>query len=76
MQGARFGGKRVASQLNGASLVLSIAKAHAESWERCFSRLKSGPDYTRLPIEARENMKYGLLAGRRRLSILGLTLRA
>jgi hypothetical protein len=32
MLGARFGGKRVASQLNWASLVLSIAKAYTKCW--------------------------------------------
>jgi hypothetical protein len=55
MQSARFDGERVASQLNGASWFFQTRLR-----SNVLSRLKSGPDYTRLPLIAMENMKFGL----------------
>jgi hypothetical protein len=60
MQSARFDGERVASQLNGASWFFQTRLR-----SNVLSRLKSGPDYTRLPLIAMENMKFG--AGRIRM---------
>lgn|ERR1700678_1299840 len=60
MQGARFSGERVASQLNGASWFFQSRRHTRSLVSAVFSRLKSGTDYTRSPSEARENMKVGL----------------
>jgi hypothetical protein len=54
MQSARFDGERVASQLNGASWFFQTRLR-----SNVLSRLKSGPDYTRLSLITMENMKFG-----------------
>ena len=60
IQGTRFSEKRVASQLNGASWFFQPRRRARNSDYAVAPRLKSGTDYTRLPPEARENMKVGL----------------
>jgi hypothetical protein len=64
MQSARFDGERVASQLNGASWFFQTRLR-----SNVLSRLKSGPDYTRSPLIAMENMKFGLGLIRRARSV-------
>ncbi len=70
MQSARFDGERVASQLNGASWFFQT-RLHSN----VLSRLKSGPDYTRLPLiamgkyeirawaDSRRTIRFGAAAG-------------
>jgi len=54
MQSARFDGERLASQLNGASWFFQTRLCRP-----CLIASEVRTDYTRLPLIARENMKFG-----------------